>query len=110
MWPLILAALAVGRLTRLVVDDTWPFGSFRRWVEGRGWLEQMTTCPWCLSGWLSLGASGAVWWRFGLPVPPLAWLACWWGAVAAYWLTEALAKAATSDPPVRLEMDDADFR
>lgn len=41
------------------------------------WLGELMTCPWCASGWISLGivAGTAAW--VGLPAPVLAWPAVW---------------------------------
>jgi hypothetical protein len=44
----------------------------------KGWLNDLTTCPWCLGGWVSLAActgfvEGPAWDR--LQVWPLVWLA-----------------------------------
>lgn len=116
---LTLCGPAVGRFTRLVVNDKWPFERFRDWLDERSvlsvfWmrLEEMFTCPWCLSGWASLVASAVVWRLYGLPVPPMAWMALWWLSCACYWATEALAKAGVPDegPPEHLDLDPDGFR
>lgn len=76
---LIYTGLSTYRLTRLVVEDDFPLVAVpRRWVvgepghwnaeqtewipaenlhEGRWfyWFGELITCPWCASGWISLG-------------------------------------------------------
>lgn len=54
---LIVAALAVSRITRLLVDDRLTDG-YRRWVVKR-WGEDskasyLAHCPWCTSIWVAL--------------------------------------------------------
>lgn len=63
---MVVAALAVARLSRLVAEDkiTAPF---RRWVVRHsgveGWFTQLVHCaPWCLSVWFSLLMPVAVLW------------------------------------------------
>lgn len=92
---LIVMSLATYRLTRFVVDDTFPpvlwvrhklAGGWTgpdddvpvyraRWVPQ--WLADLVSCPWCASGWVAAGVTASVWWWVGLPVPVLVWLAVW---------------------------------
>jgi len=109
----IVAALAVGRATRLVINDRFPFARPQAWLhetdEG-AWFQVMVTCPWCLSGWLSLLTLGVLEWRYSVPLPAVVWFGLWWSAVAAYWLLELLAKYGASDePPPYIDLDDDEF-
>jgi len=50
--------LAIARLTTLAIDDKIleaPRNALRRWLLTRdhGQLWYLTTCPWCLSIWIS---------------------------------------------------------
>ncbi len=78
---LIVAALAVARLTRLVVDDQLTIG-FRRWVLNKwgddSWQGYLVTCPWCSSVWIAA------------PIMPVAAL---WPSI---WLIAALSIPAAS--------------
>ena len=70
-------ALAVARLTRLVTEDTVPFGALRdrilqRADEDSGGLgspsklAELVTCPWCMSWWIGFGVvvvRRSRWWR-----------------------------------------------
>ena len=54
---MIVAVLAVTRITRLLVEDQLTVG-YRRWVIKR-WGEQskmsyLAHCPWCTSIWVAL--------------------------------------------------------
>lgn len=53
---LVVAALAVTRLTRLVVDDQITIG-FRRWIFNKlgedHSVSYLITCPWCSSVWIA---------------------------------------------------------
>lgn len=54
---LVVAALAVARLTRLLVSDKITVG-FRQWVV-RKWgadsmLSYLVHCPWCMSIWVAI--------------------------------------------------------
>lgn len=52
---LLVAALAVYRLTRLVVADELT-APLRDRVVGRGGrLAYLVTCPWCISVWIAAG-------------------------------------------------------
>lgn len=54
---LIVATLAVARLTRLVVADKLTLG-VRRWVINKWGPESkpavLVLCPWCMSVWIAL--------------------------------------------------------
>lgn len=79
---LIFTSLSTYRLTRLVVEDDFPLVRIpREWVVGEKtplvwdeqgmkwtggeyvkhkgrwyfWFGELITCPWCASGWISLG-------------------------------------------------------
>lgn len=73
---LLLDGLAVFRLTRLITDDTIPFGRLRLRVEARwpnAWFTELATCPWCMSVWVAAGVLGAhalvpAWWPYAAAV------------------------------------------
>lgn len=54
--------LAVFRLTRLVVSDTFPpvqkarFAVLRRFPE-KSWQVELGTCSWCMSFWIALAVT-----------------------------------------------------
>jgi hypothetical protein len=54
---LIVAALAVARVTRLLVEDRLTV-SWRQWVVKRTGTESLATylvhCPWCMSIWIAV--------------------------------------------------------
>ena len=75
---LVLVAGATFRLSRLVVEDEWPFAPLRHTidahVDGRitgalaWWLAALVSCVWCVSMWIAAGvaawayyADGAAW-------------------------------------------------
>lgn len=99
-WWLVVLGVATGRLVRLFVNDT-ILQRFRDWSTHRlpHWLSYGLTCPWCLSGWVSLVAVLVNWSRIEHPARDLVvlWLAVWWAACAAYWVLEYLAHYATKD-------------
>lgn len=41
------------------------------------WLAELVSCPWCASGWISMGVTAGTWGATGLPVPLLVWPAVW---------------------------------
>ena len=41
------------------------------------WLRELLSCPWCASGWLSLGLVGLAALSVSVPLPGLVWLASW---------------------------------
>lgn len=54
---LIVAALAVARITRLLVEDKVMVG-FRQWVVKKwgpeSWPAYFIHCPWCTSFWVGI--------------------------------------------------------
>ena len=54
---LIVAALAVARITRLLVDDRLTV-RWRQWIVGRYGTESLMSylvhCPWCMSMYLAI--------------------------------------------------------
>lgn len=69
---LILAALAVARITRIITEDRIMDGP-RNWVIRTAMrasdkfgaeIAYLTTCPWCASMYAGAGA-GAAWWAWG---------------------------------------------
>jgi hypothetical protein len=101
---LVVAGLATFRLTRLIVTDDFPLVAVpRRWVTGepywveaeqkwhypsengswpRHWLGELVSCPWCASGWVSLGLVVAVAWWTPRDAPLVDWLLLWWASWA----------------------------
>lgn len=85
----VLLTLAVYRLTRLVVWDQFPPIKYMRdvvagdeyhvprWSRSPHWLRELVTCPWCASGWVSLGAVAATSVSMNVPAPLLWWFAVW---------------------------------
>lgn len=68
---LLLAVLAVARLTRLVTEDTvfdTPRSAVLRALTGRWGAESrlayMLVCPWCISVYAGAGVAAA-WWAWG---------------------------------------------
>lgn len=63
----LLLALAVARVTRLVVSDKIGH-PLRAWVLRRNGDQGKWTfavhCPWCVGMWVAIGAS-PLWWFFG---------------------------------------------
>jgi fatty acid desaturase len=62
---LLIAALAVARITRLITTD-YLTGGIRakliaRWGTDSPW-SYLITCQWCASIWVSLAAAPVVWW------------------------------------------------
>lgn len=95
-WLLLLTTLTTYRLTRLVVDDTFPpvkwvrdrltgddYGRGRwRWVPT--WVGELVGCSWCASVWVAAGVTLAVDLTVGLPLPWLTWAAA---AAGAAWIS-----------------------
>lgn len=89
---LVLAILAVARLTRLIKDDQVTL-FFRRWVVNR-WGEDsnpayLVHCAWCLSMWL--GFLVMVPWAV-LSLPAQQWWVAVLGALAASYITGLLSQ------------------
>lgn len=65
-------------------SDGEPLIKIKPWEWVPAWLSELVSCPWCASGWLSLGvvaASDAV---LGVPSPVLMWGGVWaLGAILA---------------------------
>lgn len=69
---LVVDALAVHRITRLVTEDTVPFGPARDWVMDHwpGSLPaEWVSCPWCASVTVAAGVAAARvlaprWWPY----------------------------------------------
>lgn len=53
----LIATLAVARITRLLVEDKLAVG-YRQWVVKRwgadSWQAYLAHCPWCTSTWVAL--------------------------------------------------------
>ncbi len=70
---LLVAFLAAWRVTSLLLYEDGPFDIFTAYRTAVGSvkaLEALTTCMWCLSFWVSLGAALVVlsdWWVVLLP-------------------------------------------
>jgi hypothetical protein len=106
---LVVLGLATFRLTRLIVEDDFPLVRVpREWVVGQKsalvwdetmktwsqprytkhegtwyyWFGELITCPWCASGWVSLGLVAAT--ALGTPrhAPLVDWLLLWWATWA----------------------------
>jgi hypothetical protein len=95
-WVLLLVTLASYRLTRLVVDDTFPpvqwvrdrvvgdDPAVPRWRGVPAWVGDLVSCSWCASVWVSAGVTALTWVWIGLPVPLLVWAGA---ATGAAWLS-----------------------
>lgn len=76
MDELVIDALAVHRLTRMVIEDRVPFGWIRSSIVRRAYARQgnnlsaqpyvaeLLSCPWCVSIWVAFGVAVA---RRGAP-------------------------------------------
>lgn len=99
-----MMALATYRLTRLVVEDTFPpakhlrdritgwayaqtpmihkaSGIISYWVPTRPrlhWIGDLITCHWCASVWVGAGVTAATW-----PFADLSWPLLVWATVAS---------------------------
>ena len=76
---LIVASLAVARITRLLVEDKIMVG-YRQWVVKKWGPESLPAyfahCPWCTSFWVSLPVMPvATFWPNQWVIAPLAVLA-----------------------------------
>lgn len=103
---LVLLTLAVYRVTRLVVEDTfppvawvrdrltgheWSIGEpyvVERWRRVPDWVGDLVSCCWCSSVWVSAGGTLLTWLVVGLPVPWLVWPAVAAGAALLSHLEE----------------------
>lgn len=95
---MLLIFLAIYRVTRFVIEDTWPpLGVPRRWmlnfwapddewVIKRPWsvphwgalgraLHYLFTCPWCMSVWLGPVVIAVTMRWYDVPAPVLVWIA-----------------------------------
>lgn len=83
-WLLLLVlTLGTYRITRLLVkDDFPPIRAPREWIKRHGpeWTAELVTCPWCVSGWVSMAAVAAAAHYGNVPLPVLCWPAVWAGA------------------------------
>lgn len=69
-WVLLIYALAVARITGLIVADTifdTPRGALLGRLDPRpatlgALVASLLTCSWCVSIWVAAGAAPAVWW------------------------------------------------
>ena len=78
LWTFTLAALAVYRLSAMLVDEEGPFHLFLRWRKFAWqrlpqWVGQGFSCFYCLSFWVSLLAAVLVVQSLGLGLV-VAWL------------------------------------
>lgn len=90
-WPVLLAAvvtgvIAVSRVTRLIVDDTWPPVVWARGVWDRVWGQSpwvaLIECPHCVAPYVAAADIGwAVW----------SGLNNWWWAVNGWLAVSYLA-------------------
>lgn len=84
-WLFALMCLATYRLTRLVVEDTFPPVAWvrdrltgdepgvARWRRVPDWVGALVSCTWCSSVWVSFGVVLTCQLWLGLPVPLLTW-------------------------------------
>lgn len=82
----ILASLTTWRIAELVVYDSGPFHLFKKWRDlwkKHPYIHELFTCPYCCSGWVSIGVC-LVLWKYGHQ-PSVSWLiyyaAVWGGAM-----------------------------
>lgn len=94
-WLLLLVTVASYRLTRLVVEDSFPPAlwlrerltgespAVARWRWVPEWLSDLVSCRWCASVWVAGGVTllTAVW--IGVPLPLLTWA---FAASGAAWI------------------------
>lgn len=99
---LVLMTLTTYRVTRLVVEDTFPPAvwvrdrltghewtieepyAVQRWRFVPAWVGDLVSCCWCTSVWVSAALVALVDLTVGLPLPLLAWGGV---AAAAAWLS-----------------------
>jgi len=94
-WLLLMMTAAAYRLTRLIVDDTFPPVKWvrdritgdepdvPRWRGVPDWVAALVSCSWCASVWVAAGVTALTWAWIGLPVPLLVWATV---AAGAAWL------------------------
>jgi hypothetical protein len=94
-WLVIMMTLAAYRLTRLVVEDTFPPVQWvrdritgddpqvARWGGVPNWVGALISCSWCASVWIAAGVVLLTWVWVALPVPLLMWATV---AAGAAWL------------------------
>jgi len=54
-----------------------PMVRRQRWHWTPQWLADLLSCPWCASGWLSLGVVAAGDAFVSVPLPAVTWIAVW---------------------------------
>lgn len=72
---LLLASLAVYRLSRMITDEEGPFSVFttvRGWFPPVNWIGRGLECIMCLSVWVALPIACYIDWSW---TTPLTWLA-----------------------------------
>lgn len=76
----VIASLACFRVTRLIVEDTWPPAEWLRKQAERGpyWFGYLFTCGHCMSVWVGAVIVAVMWAVDPLPLPGL-----WFAAVPA---------------------------
>lgn len=106
---LFVLGAASGRATRLLIDDA-ILDAPRAWVLPRlpFFIQELATCPWCLSMWISAGVVGWFWIAHTLAMPLLMLGAVWWVACATYWLGQLMATKATEGTPLTVHAVPAD--
>lgn len=84
-WLLFLVTVASYRLTRLVVEDSFPPALWLRerltgenpdvprWRWVPEWLTDLVSCRWCASVWVAGGVTLITTTWVGLPLPLLVW-------------------------------------
>lgn len=82
----ILSSVGIWRAAELIAYDAGPFRMFKRWRDlwiSRPLIHELFTCPYCVSGYLAIGASVVLWWDGYSPVVPWFgyWFAIWGGAM-----------------------------
>lgn len=92
---IIVGVLAVTRVTRLIVDDTYPP---TEWFKARmmrrlpeRW-HQIFECPWCCAPYVALPA--VAWFALLVRFPDWTWMVWWWwianGWAAVSWVAAYL--------------------
>lgn len=83
---LLMASLAVWRLSELVAIDNGPFHLFKRGraaLKNKPKLQELASCPYCGSSWITIGATAWLAWRGLIEAAdsPFWWAAIWGGAM-----------------------------